>query len=107
MESKQAGTLFIVRDALKQSNAAELKNFQQEMLRSHKERTARWTDKLQDSPLGVDLWQEDLKKYNANRVKDKTEKLNAYLAQKKIREAHSTVLAKATTEPDELEVLRN
>merc|ERR1719203_1742112 len=84
----------------------ETRMAKEEMRASHMERVMRWTQKTQSSPLAVDLWAEDERKFEHTRAKQAAEKRQKLRMERQELAAHSTILDKASAEQDELEMLR-
>lgn len=103
---KLQGTVNAQCDHLKQTFLKEHQEFIQELLDTQRQRVGRWSEKMQGSPLSVDQWAEDQRIFELNRIRDKQEQQKRKLMERRLREAHNTIVQRATAERDELEELR-
>eukprot|EP00933_Yihiella_yeosuensis_P073400 TRINITY_DN82063_c0_g1_i1.p1 TRINITY_DN82063_c0_g1~~TRINITY_DN82063_c0_g1_i1.p1 ORF type:complete len:200 (-),score=45.44 TRINITY_DN82063_c0_g1_i1:178-777(-) len=104
--AKIEGHLSVKRAERKENIYREFSQSRRALLDSQAERVVRWTDKLQDSPLHVDLWAEDEKMYKWNQKNNRIQMQKRTLADIRQREAYDTIQRKATSEKDELSELR-
>jgi len=97
---------FALRDAVKNDNAQERKQYVDKMLQTQRARDERWGRKLQRSPFAVDLVAENQRIDEENRVSDHIEKRRQRILAKRNRETHNAIFKRATAETDELEQQR-
>lgn len=101
-----SGANNVHRDITKAEMKRELSEFKGSLLKEQKDREARWREKMQGSPLTVDLWAADQRQFYAVQKMNREESLRSKLEAKRQMDAFNAIRQRATMEHDDSIELR-